>query len=101
VKPDWDKRAENRDSSKQMLSDKGIQFTEHNNGAHLKVGRIDFWPGTGLWKDGNFEDRGVKNLIAYIKSKERKGESFTVTNAKHECPHCGKKIIVTLQRRNK
>ena len=62
------KRSDNRDSSAQLLNDRGIQFVSYNIGAHLRVqgkeGLIDFWPGTGkfITKKGK-KGRGVFNLI--------------------------------------
>lgn len=64
--PNWEKRAQNRTDSKRILSELGIEFTEHNNGAHLKVGAVDFWPGTGLWRGPSGEGRGVMNLISHL-----------------------------------
>ena len=65
------KRRSNREKSRQILLSKGIGFDEKNHGAHLIVnGNIDFWPGTGKWRDrtgGN--GRGVFNLIKHIKNK--------------------------------
>ena len=56
-----------------MLTDEGISYEEKNGGAHLIVnhdGRtVDFWPGTGKWISRSGGDgRGVKNLIALLKS---------------------------------
>lgn len=89
----WEKRAENREASKVMLAKKGIEYQEFNNGAHLKIGSIDFWPGTGLWKDGSLEDRGVENLIAYIKSRKEKKNNFSMSQG-FCCPHCNKEIKI-------
>jgi len=66
------KRAKNRESSKQILINAGIEFEVKNNGAHLIIisasGLIDFWPGTGQWLTRNcVHGRGVKNLLHYIK----------------------------------
>lgn len=65
------KRAENRDTSVQLLKDRKVEFTSHNDGAHLRVKRgegwIDFWPGTGLWKHGVKTGRGVFSLLKYLK----------------------------------
>lgn len=64
-----EKRAMNRSYSPAMLRDFGIAFESKNGGAHLVVnGRIDFWPGTGLWIDRGTgaKRRGVRNLIAHI-----------------------------------
>lgn len=68
-----EKRASNRESSAATLLAAGIEFESKNLGAHLIVGNIDFWPGTGLWivRGSNQKRRGVLKLIKHIKgSKE-------------------------------
>lgn len=97
--PNWEKRAENRLHSTHLLKVAGINFTEHNNGAHLKIGEIDFWPGTGLFKEDDIEGRGVENLIEYIKSK--KSNTFVMKNRQHECPCCGASLILTITKQEK
>lgn len=70
--PDWDKRAQNREYSTEHLRKQGVEFTSHNNGAHLVVisGRqaIDFWPGTGkfITRSTGRKGRGVFNLLKEI-----------------------------------
>ncbi len=66
------KRASNRESSIEVLQQAGIHFTTNNNGVHLIVegreGFIDYWPGTGRWKDrSGISGFGVFNLVKYIK----------------------------------
>lgn len=64
------KRANNRQSSSELLKAKGVSFESKNNGAHLIVdAKIDFWPGTGLFIDrrNNFKNRGIKNLLKQLK----------------------------------
>lgn len=68
-----DKRAMNRAASPKYLERQGIKFESRNEGAHLIVdGRVDFWPGTGLWivKEGNKRGRGVKHLANWIKNTQ-------------------------------
>lgn len=71
------RRASNRESSAELLSQAGVQFTSHNDGAHLVVsGRghtFDFWPGTGLWKmrGSTQQHRGVRRLIKIAALKEQ------------------------------
>lgn len=68
------KRANNREFSTQLLTDKGIPFTSHNAGVHLIVAeKWNFWPGTGLWAERKGkpgrpprEGRGVHKLIHLI-----------------------------------
>ena len=66
-----EKRARNRGDSALMLTESGIPFAVHNAGAHLIVaGRIDFWPGTGLWMERKSNKRhyGVRGLIKHVKA---------------------------------
>lgn len=64
-----DKRASNRESSAQVLIDRGVAYTSHNAGAHLVVTHngvtVDFWPGTGRWigRNGWGEGRGVFPML--------------------------------------
>lgn len=65
-------RADNRELSAGVLYDAGIQYTTNNGGVHLIVegatGFIDFWPGTGRWKDrAGSKGFGVHNLVKHIK----------------------------------
>lgn len=69
-----EKRAKNREDSTAMLTERGIFFTAHNDGAHLIVAdRWDFWPGTGKFKERRGRPgkslrtgRGVRNLLEHI-----------------------------------
>lgn len=63
------KRAENRENSAAILTERGVAFEAKNGGAHLVVshgGKVaDFWPGTGLYglrKKRGYR-RGVFNLL--------------------------------------
>jgi len=66
------KRASNRANSARMLEEKGISFSEHNNGAHLivygKLATFDFWPGTGKFvqRPTKLYQRGVEKLIKQV-----------------------------------
>lgn len=67
-----EKRAENRVHSTKLLESAGIKFESFNGGAHLRVfgaNRVDFWPGTGYWKDLTTDrrGRGVHNLLNHLK----------------------------------
>jgi hypothetical protein len=70
------KRAQNKDISTAMLRNARVEFTSHNEGAHLivqlKDRTIDFWPSTGLWSvRGTAKTkraRGVAHLLAYIRA---------------------------------
>lgn len=66
-----EKRASNRSQSADYLTQRGIPFSSHNFGAHLIVegpaGYIDFWPGTGRWKDRRGPAGfGVRNLVIHL-----------------------------------
>lgn len=66
------RRASNRENSAEILTRARIPFESKNDGAHLIVdGRIDFWPGTGLWivRGRKQKRRGVRRLIIYVRSK--------------------------------
>jgi len=73
------KRAFNRKQSPLALCENHIQYTSHNNGAHLRIFQVgsaeipavDFWPGTGKWIDsaGKKSGRGVMSLIKYLKKE--------------------------------
>ena len=48
------RRASNRVSSAELLKASGVDYETRNGGVHLMIQRegwrIDFWPGTGLWR---------------------------------------------------
>lgn len=62
--------ARNRKGSAEILRGRGIEFSEHNRGAHLiifftNIGFVDFWPGTGKFivRESGRCGRGVRNLL--------------------------------------
>lgn len=64
-------RAQNRESSAEILKRAGVAFVSRNRGAHLIVKhngiRVDFWPGTGKWSSaGGRTSRGVFELLKYL-----------------------------------
>jgi hypothetical protein len=71
------KRAHNTEASTYALIDAGVEYTSHNNGAHLKIkcaqGMIDFWPSTGLYHLTTSQHvkkgRGVRHVIRIAKDK--------------------------------
>lgn len=71
-KASQEKRGRNRETSLDVLLEKGIDFVVKNYGAHLivkgKNGLIDFWHGTGKFiaRNGG-KGRGVFNLIKLCK----------------------------------
>ena len=64
-----ERRAGNRESSAELLRERGIAFEEKNHGAHLIVrhgGKVaDLWPGTGKYRVRGVEQyrRGVFGLL--------------------------------------
>jgi hypothetical protein len=73
------KRADNRESSADMLRQAGIAFQSNNAGAHLVVNHggvtVDFWPGTGLWciRGSTAQHRGVNRLLSRLHAQENAG----------------------------
>lgn len=72
------RRANNRLSSPDRLREAGIRFVGKSEGVHLIVdGRVDFWPGTGLWIVRNsthgFRGRGVFSLIEWVQRTKKEG----------------------------
>lgn len=72
-----EKRADNRRLSRERLTSEGIDFQERNDGAHLIVIGgptcvIDFWPGTGKWKErgSNQHGRGVGRLVRLVRHRD-------------------------------
>ena len=54
----------------QSLIKAGINWTEHNNGYHFKIGHINFYPTTGLWQSDNIggdKGKGIDSLIRLLK----------------------------------
>lgn len=69
-----ERRANNREGSAELLVLAAVPFVSKNGGAHLIVdGRIDFWPGTGLWMDRKSmkKRRGVQDLIRHVNNTKR------------------------------
>lgn len=67
-----EKRSSNREKSADLLKNSGINFERKNCGAHLIIlstPKIDFYPGTGLWKvrGENKNHRGVGALLKYLR----------------------------------
>ncbi len=63
------RKAENRVSSANILTEKGVQFTSNNNGAHLQIihgGKAaDFWPGTEKYVIKNNPSERVYDKARY------------------------------------
>lgn len=78
------KRAQNRQNSVELLTEKNIPFTTNNGNVHLVVAeRYDFWPGTGLWLDRQDKQSKSKNrgVFALIKRIERDASSEEVRHS--------------------
>lgn len=69
------KRRENTAASTAMLREAGVEFESKNGGTHLIVmGKIDFWPGTGLWIERGTDRRrrGVRGVLAWAAGQKKK-----------------------------
>jgi len=65
------RRAEHREYAPKVLADRGFHFEAKNGGAHLIVdaalGKIDYWPGTGLWVCRyGLRGRGLQPLLQHL-----------------------------------
>ena len=75
-----DRNAAARKISVATLEKWGIKFDSLHEGRHLiiknkHIGKIDFWPGTGLWvvrSQRGIKHRGVGKLIDFIESLKGK-----------------------------
>lgn len=71
------KKRRNLEYSTEILRSLEIQFESKNGGVHLIVKHngfiIDYWPSTGKFKDRKSEkyQRGIKNLVNYLKGKTK------------------------------
>jgi len=78
------KRETNRKTSAEILIERGIAFRTNNDGVHLMIdadsGVIDFWPGTGRWKDRetNTTGFGISSLLAFMGVKFDKQRGVVV-----------------------
>lgn len=78
-----DAKAQRRAHALTELTRHGITYTVHNNGAHLIVEGhagyyIDFWPGTGKWKEREGKEGfTISKLIEYIKGDNYCGPNRT------------------------
>ncbi|MBD3260257.1 MAG: hypothetical protein GF334_01045 [Candidatus Altiarchaeales archaeon] len=69
------RKQHNKESSTEILTKSGVNFTARNNGTHLIVeegGKIvDYWPSTGLFIDraDKKRRRGVFRLLKHVGKK--------------------------------
>jgi hypothetical protein len=69
-------RSTYRVAARHELIEGGIEFTEHNNGAHLVIFAttdsepLDFWPGTQLWMERKTKTKhhGIESLLTHVKA---------------------------------
>lgn len=83
-----DVRAKKRDEAVIFLTENNIPFSSYNYGAHLRIGRIDFFPGTELFINNGKRGYGIKSLLKELKSIEYH-QKDTNKNPVLECPNCG------------
>lgn len=67
-------RAVKREYGPKRLTEEGIPFDSHNDGAHLILYRqghaIDYWPGTGRWNiRGGAKRFGLEALVKHVKGE--------------------------------
>ena len=71
-----EQKAARKDEAVDILAEKGVEYTVHNEGLHFVVDglfdqKVDFWPTTGRWmargKSGRQRNGyGVESLLSYI-----------------------------------
>lgn len=72
-----EKRANNRENAIKILTNEKFEFSVHNDGAHILVstprGRVNFWPGTGLYEFNGNRGRGIFGMIKLVRSLKNAG----------------------------
>ena len=61
----------NRQRASNVLKSKGISWESLNNDTHWKIGKINFFPTTGLWVSdtiGGARGRDIDSLIDFLKN---------------------------------
>lgn len=62
-----DLRRRNREDFIGVLDRNGVEYTDLNNGAHLRIkGGFDVFPSRGAWRGPNGKGSGVYSLIAAL-----------------------------------
>lgn len=86
-------KAQLKEQAINNLAYEGIKYTEHNNGYHFRIGKIDFFPTTGKWLDIDNDIKGnsVSSLISYIKKYKKSYSTVFIS-----CPCCRKSLQITL-----
>lgn len=62
-------KARRRAEAPRILAQHDVGFRSYNDGTHLFVrGHVDFYPGTGRWRDrdGGTRGRGIFSLLRYF-----------------------------------
>lgn len=76
-----ERRAANRETGPELLTQHGIKFVIKNGGAHIIIGEpalMHFWPGTQRWVHARIKHingRGTQGLIDWIKKHQPLGEN--------------------------
>jgi hypothetical protein len=75
-------RAKRRASAEQHLKERGINYTVHNDGAHIVIeegGAIfDYWPGNARWRMRPYRsDFGEQQLFAAISQRRLVSQDFS------------------------
>ncbi len=73
-------KEQKRNEARNALKAKGIVFESFNQDLHWKIGCVNFYPTTGLWKDEetDVEGHGYKDLIKYLAPKPFSGKKISV-----------------------
>ena len=89
------KRAKNRRDGLEVIRSIGVDFLCKNAGAHIIIWpgspmRVDYWPGTGLWRQTHHVQhygRGLASLLEYIKmySRDDSATSEFIRSIAREC----------------
>lgn len=75
-------RAKRRASAEQQLKDRGVNYTVHNEGAHIVIeeggATFDFWPGSTRWRmRPQRSDFGVHKLFQAITQRRLVSMDFS------------------------
>lgn len=73
-------KEQKREEARKALTAKGIVFQSFNDDYHWKIGTVNFYPTTGLFRDeaNDHQDSGYKALIKYLNPKPKSVKQLTV-----------------------
>lgn len=82
-------RAKRRAQAEQQLKDRGINYTVHNDGAHIVIeeggATFDFWPGTVRWRMRPHKSQyGVPKLLSAITQRRLIAADFAEKREQEE-----------------